>query len=160
MAVILRGLNPKRRFGIASESGEGIFRLPGLHLESVVVIALSDGFDQVQNKEEPEAVPTELLHMLQLVKNPTAVGQELFSLCVVQMDGSTEGQSHGVRPENPCRTPGPWRTLLDPDFPFTPHMGLDSRTTRCVAPICILATFSGYGSDIFMSALGDLFPSI
>ncbi len=67
---------------------------PGLHLETVVMIPFTDTFDQVQDQEKQEAMSPELLHMLQLVKNPTAVGKELFDPGVVQTDGTPQGQRH------------------------------------------------------------------
>ena len=75
-----------------------MLRLPRLHLETVVVIALPEALEEVQKEEKPETVPFELLHMLQLVKHPATVGQEFVDAGVVQMDGSTEGQRHGIRP--------------------------------------------------------------
>jgi hypothetical protein len=75
-----------------------MLRFPRLHLETIVVIPFSKAFEEVEKEEKPETVPFELLHMLQLVKHPATVGQEFVDAGVVQMDGSTEGQRHGIRP--------------------------------------------------------------
>jgi hypothetical protein len=83
----------------------GLLSIPGLHLETVVVIPSANALNRVQYKEQPKAVSPELLNMLQLVQDPTTVGPELLDPCVVQMDGMPKCQSHGIRTHVHVRHP-------------------------------------------------------
>lgn len=88
-----------------------MFRSPCLHFETVIVIALPEGFHQVGPKEANEAVFIELADMGQLMPQPPAVPVQFFNGSIVQMDGPAQYHGHflGAQPVG-CK-PGEDRIL-------------------------------------------------
>jgi hypothetical protein len=94
MGIEFRHLISREKVPFRIKGRKGVLRIPGLDLETVVVIAFSERLRSIEQQEEPEAVTPELLDVFQLMQHPPPVRPELLRPGVVKMDGVSQRQGH------------------------------------------------------------------